>query len=551
MVEARDAAGDAAGAASAVGRLRLGVILPPGEVPVWVLRLLDDIAAGQVAQVVALTRSPATSPVLPALAQYVAEDQARTAEAPDPLALQPLALAAPLSRDLESVGPLDLVLDFGTGAGTELLSPPLGVWSLRFGGERPVPGGQALFREVAQGALHCDLVLLMQPRTGKPVVLSRSTTHVNDRSLWRTAAPVAWKARALVRRALERLHSLGRDAFLADVRASVDQTLPPEPKPVTSAEFTLFRARYLFRRFLVPYVLVRDQWRIGIRRKAAGDPPWGSAAWAKGFRFIEAPPGRFYADPFLFETGGKTFLFFEDWDWAQHYAVISVAEVAQDGTIGPARLALDTGTHLSNPLVFAHEGEIYMIPETLARRRVEVYRAAEFPTQWDLYCLPMEDTDIVDPCVMRETRADGSEGWLMFAAALDFGGSGWDELHIFRADELCGPWQPVGPQPALSDVRCARPGGRMWMKDGVLHRLTQNCAGGYGAGLGLYAVERLDETGYRQRPVAEVNAFDFGMNGVHAYDATDKFEVVDGRHYQAVRGGRNWYWPFPRWFGKH
>lgn len=525
-------------------RLRVGVILEPGDAPEWVLRILADLRAGADVDLVEVVRDAVpTAGALPALLHDIQQDHARVAEAPDPMALRPLTYAEGTGSGVAM--PLDLVLDFGGGSGP-LVPSLLGTWSLRFGGARLLKTSAALFQEVARGDTWCDLVLLCAPAGAAPVVIARTTSHVNDRSLWRTRAPVAWKARALVRRCLADLRRLGSPAFFAAARARYDQTVPPEPAPVTAGALAAFRLRHLFRRFLVPYFLVRDQWRIGIRLRTPHDPPWGSRAWARGFRFIEAPPERFYADPFLFERDGRTFLFFEDWDWAVGKAIISVAELAADGTLGPVAPALETAYHLSNPLVFAADGEIYMIPETLAARRVEVYRAVDFPTRWELHCVPLDGLDIVDPCVVQ----DGARWW-MFAAVLDFGGSGWDELYVFSADALCGPWQPVGEQPVLSDVRAARPGGRMWRKDGVLQRLAQNCAGGYGAGLGLYAVEQVDAQGYRQRTVAEVNAFDFGMNGVHAYDATSRFEVVDGRHYQMAVRGWTAYWPFPRWFGKH
>ncbi len=530
--------------------LRLAVILEAGDVAEWVLRLLEDVRAGGDAVVAEVLRDTGALPddpaaqMTPAAERYVAADQARVADAPDPLTRRLLTFAEGSSN--ETSGPFDLVLDLGCGSGPH---PPsrLGTWSLRFGGARLTRTSAALFAEVASGATWCDLVLLADlPGGGSPVVLARTTSHVNDRSLWRTRAPVAWKARALVRRCLATVRRDGADAFLAAARARYDQSVPRPPPSVTVGRFAGFRLRHLLRRFLVPYFLMRDQWRIGVRLRGPNDPPWGSRAWARGFRFIDAPPERFYADPFLFELDGRTFLFFEDWDWAVGKAIISVAELAADGSLGPVRTALDTPYHLSNPLVFAADGEIFMIPETLAQRRVEVYRAVSFPTTWELQCIPLDNLDIVDPCVLQ----DGDQWW-MFAAVLDFGGSGWDELHVFRAEALCGPWRPVGDQPVLSDVRAARPGGRMWMKDGVLHRLAQNCAGGYGAGLGLHAVEQMDAKGYRQRTVAEVNAFDFRMNGVHAYDATPRFEVVDGRHYQIAIRGFTAYWPLPRWLGKH
>lgn len=524
--------------------LRVAVILEPGDAPEWVLRILGDLRAAGDVDLVDVVRDavPADAP-LPALVAYMRQDQSRVAEAPDPMASRPLTYAEGTGSG--TLPPLDLVLDFGSGSGPALASK-FGTWSFRFGGARLLKDSTALFPEVARGDTWCDLALLCASPGAAPLVIARTTSHINDRSLWRTRAPVVWKARALVRRALAALRRDGAPAFFAAARASYDQSVPPEPAPVTAGAFAAFRLRHLFRRFLVPYFLVRDQWRIGIRLRGPNDPPWGSRAWAQGFHFIEAPPQRFYADPFLFERDGRTFLFFEDWDWAVGKAIISVAELAVDGTLGPVSPALETAYHLSNPLVFAADGEIFMIPETLAARRVEVYRAVAFPTRWELHCVPLDDLDIVDPCVFH----DGNRWW-MFAAVLDFGGSGWDELQVFSADALCGPWQPVGDQPVLSDVRAARPGGRMWRADGVLQRLAQNCAGGYGAGLGLYAVEQVDAHGYRQRTVAEVNAFDFGMNGVHAYDANARFEVVDGRHYQMAVRGWTAYWPFPRWFGKH
>ncbi|OYX14679.1 MAG: hypothetical protein B7Z15_03175 [Rhizobiales bacterium 32-66-8] len=468
--------------------LAVAVVLEAQGCAEWIACVLADLCAGPSARLVALRREPASaSPPLSPFLAYAAQDQARVAQAPDPMAFVPFADLLARLPVLASVPeapaqPADVVLDFGHGAAEPAAC---GVWSFRFGDARPVLAGETYFAELTGGATSCALTLRAERADGTSVVLAASQCHVNDLSLWRTRAPVAWKARALVRRALQRLQQRGPAAFC-------------------------------------------------------------SAHWARGFRFIEAPFDRFFADPFLFVHQGQTWLFVEDWDWAVGKAIISAAPVREDLTLGPLVTVLETPYHLSNPLVFAEGGEIFLIPETLAMRRVEVYRCVSFPDQWTLHCVPLDDIDIADACVLKD-----GDAWWMCAAVQDFGGNGWDELHLFRAPALCGPWTPHPDNPVVSDVRAARPGGRMWMENGRLHRLVQDCAGRYGSGLGIFQTVPALDAPYVQDQCAVLNSFDFAMNGVHAYDAAGGIEAVDGRQYQVALGRFRADWPFPRWFGRH
>ncbi len=52
--------------------------------------------------------------------------------------------------------------------------------------------------------------------------------------------------------------------------------------------------------------------------------------------------------------------------------------------------------HLSYPFVFEHEGSVYMIPETMGSRRIELYKAKAFPFDWELVHVLKEDIDAVD-----------------------------------------------------------------------------------------------------------------------------------------------------------
>ena len=162
-----------------------------------------------------------------------------------------------------------------------------------------------------------------------------------------------------------------------------------------------------------------------------------------------------------------------------------------------------------------------MIPETSARRTVELYRADPCPERWTLAATLIEGEDLADATLLRRDN-----GWWLFAAERARWASSWDTLVLWRADRLLGPWRPHPANPVLVDLTAARPGGRILDIDGKLVRPAQDCAGGYGARLAFAAIEQLDETGFRQAVLARAKPF--GSNsGLHSYDRTDRFEVID------------------------
>ena len=64
-------------------------------------------------------------------------------------------------------------------------------------------------------------------------------------------------------------------------------------------------------------------------------------------------------------------------------------------------VALQRPYHLSYPCVFRSGGEWYMTPETRARRRVELFKAEQFPDRWLFVRALVEDVDAVDPTVFE------------------------------------------------------------------------------------------------------------------------------------------------------
>jgi hypothetical protein len=240
------------------------------------------------------------------------------------------------------------------------------------------------------------------------------------------------------------------------------------------------------------------------------------------FTLLPSPRSRFYADPFLFEKDGVTFLFFEDYDYASGKARISYVTLGADGARLPAA-ALERPYHLSYPHIFAHEGRIFMIPETYSNRAVELYEATAFPQGWRLRATLLADIDAADATVHRR---DGR--WWMFATVTAHGGSGWDSVSVFWADALEGPWHPHPMNPVKNDVTAARPAGKMIELEGRLLRPAQDCSNGYGSALAWCEVVELSETAFVERTIARQTCpAESGYHGLHTFNRSASFEVVD------------------------
>lgn len=266
-------------------------------------------------------------------------------------------------------------------------------------------------------------------------------------------------------------------------------------------------------------------WRIGWRRSAsAQDATQMRLAWPAetAWTWLEDDRRRYFADPFLFEKDGVLHVFCEEFPYATGKAVISWFPLDERGAPAqPPRVVLETPCHLSYPFVFQHGGEIWMAPESSGDRSLALYRADPFPHKWTLDRVLVEELDISDA-----TISEHAGRWWMTAATSEDGGSSWDCLSVFVADSPLGPWRRCGDGPVLIDASAARPAGGLYHRDDGLWRPAQDCTGGYGSGLALCRVDRLDETGVDQSVESRL-APPPGAQGVHTINAGGGFETID------------------------
>jgi hypothetical protein len=265
-------------------------------------------------------------------------------------------------------------------------------------------------------------------------------------------------------------------------------------------------------------------WRVGWRFVNGPDLIDLRAHPPDGWRVLPDDRLRFYADPFPFVKGGRTYLFVEEFEYRLGRGVISAVEFGDAGPIGTPCPVLQTGWHLSYPFIFEHRGETWMVPESCATATIDLYRAASFPDCW------VKTATLVSGMVASDaTLIEHAGRWWMFAVVRDGGGSYSDTLHLWSARDLFGPWTPHRRNPVLIDSATARPAGRIVERGGKLVRPVQDCRDRYGAALGLAEILCLNDERFEQRldVVLRPGALWPGCR-LHTLNRAGRLECIDG-----------------------
>jgi hypothetical protein len=379
---------------------------------------------------------------------------------------------------------------------------------LRHGGLAE-PAEDAFTRAVMDGVPCVQTEVLLQ-RADCTVVVERTLSGVRPFSATLSYNLALWKAAAMIRRAAERAPGWNLPA---------PSSRPSAPAPSTAA--LIAHSASTWPRALATRVLFRRPWSVRVRRR--GTEP--TVGWSGDEGLVRWRSGHVYADPFLFEREGRHHLFCEEIPLGAERAVISHTELDLDEIADPPTPILQQSYHLSYPFVFTHENSVFMVPETRAVRRVELYRAVEFPYEWRLETVLLDDVNASDATLLFH----GDRLW-MFTALAAPGASVLDELHLFWAHELQGPWHPHPHNPVVSDVRCARPAGAVLEWDARLVRPGQDGSFRYGGAISFRQIDVLSPSDYAEHEIARLGPGDLGdARATHTYTAGKRFEAVDLR----------------------
>src|ERR1039457_1619791 len=250
----------------------------------------------------------------------------------------------------------------------------------------------------------------------------------------------------------------------------------------------------------------------------------------KGFREVPLPQGvEAMSDPFVWETGGRDYLFFEEVAAGSSKGRLGCVEVFENGSCSEMKIILERSYHLSYPCVASADGELFLLPESFETGCVDLFRFSRFPEEVELVARPVEGLALVDT-----TPVFLNDRWYFFTTTVP----PFMESLLFWSDRLDGAWHLHPCSPISCSVRNRCSAGNLFWRNGRLYRPTQDCSVRYGYAIQVNEVTRLTPTEFEERGVNWIPpVWSQGLRGTHTWNESSRLQVVDGIRLVS-RGGR-------------
>ena len=419
-------------------------------------------------------------------------------------------------------------LGFRILRGKVLRSAKLGIWSYHHGDSKVNKGGPPGVWESIQRWKETGSVLqILSEELDGGTILYRSWAATDRDFINRNINKFYWKTASFLPRTLKKLHELGPDDFFAEIALKNQDPVFYSNRLFKKPQNTEFLRLIFAKSFsLAKYALWRafnfEQWMLLYAFKKEDEIS------TTMFRYKKMIPGKkvFWADPCVVQKDNKHYIFLEEFVYKKNKAHISVIEIDQNGNYKQPKIVLETTYHLSYPFVFESNGIWYMIPESLEKKTIELYKAVQFPDKWEFVMNLMADVYACDTTIHFK---DG-KCWLFACMKQYQGDSCHDELFLFYSDSLLTKnWVSHKNNPVISDVKVARPAGGLFMHNNNLYRPSQDCSQKYGRAININLIVIMDEEKYEEVPVTRIEPnWDTKITRTHTISSAGGLSVIDG-----------------------
>ena len=243
---------------------------------------------------------------------------------------------------------------------------------------------------------------------------------------------------------------------------------------------------------------------------------------------LKMPKDEFWADPFLFHYNEKDYLFFENYSYKTKRGKISCG-ILHNNELTQVIDVLDFNFHLSFPFIFEEDGEIFLMPEGSENKKLEVFKAVDFPSKWELYTTAFEGEVVGDAFFHVDEEA---QKWLFLNKQAAKTAPMNSELFIYKVDSYkMNVLTPHKQNPVLIDARVARNGGGLFKHNNQWYRPSQrNVDGVYGRALNINKIEKLTLEEYKETTVQIIEpSFDkklIGLHHLHQHNGTFVFDAA-------------------------
>ena len=310
---------------------------------------------------------------------------------------------------------------------------------------------------------------------------------------------------------------------VAAIDTAIEETTAQEI--INTAKALRVLARKTYER--LHHKLFSERWQLGVVYEPHSQPLTMAAICQRpvhSYETVEAPTDVIWADPHLCEHNGDTYVFFERMHFHNENAHIAYARLDTEGKPINTGMALSADHHLSFPFVFCHANDMYMVPETASECEICLYKATHFPDQWEREHVLLKDINAADTVLLQH-----DDLWWMFTNCQSHRTvDERDELHIFFADTLRGPWQSHALNPVITGVDRSRMAGSIIEEDGNLYRSSQYGAYRYGYGINISRIDELTTTTYKESAIWRIlPEKGSGWSGCHSFTRAGNLMMID------------------------
>ena len=247
------------------------------------------------------------------------------------------------------------------------------------------------------------------------------------------------------------------------------------------------------------------------------------------FKEILPPKDRFWADPFVIRKDQKHYIFFEEFLSSTNKGHLSVTIVDDDGNNTEPIRILERDYHLSYPSIFEFENTLYLIHGTThnSNSYIELFKCEDFPLKWKHDRILINNIPVVDTTMFFHDK----KWWIFACKAENDGTSQSDELMLFYSDNpLSENWKSHILNPIVSDIRNARPAGKIFVMDDKIIRPSQNCFQTYGNSFSFNEIIKLNESEYEEKQLESFKPnWKNNLIGLHTFNYEEGCTVVDVR----------------------
>ena len=310
-----------------------------------------------------------------------------------------------------------------------------------------------------------------------------------------------------------------RNQELPDFKDSMPFTTKLNTNPTNKEMLTYFIKRFKNRKKDKMYNNADNIYGVGFQKTQ-----WGKMEYRKA-HFIENPPNHFLADPFVYRFKGEDYCFVEAFNYLEKKAQIDVYKLIED-KYEYLGIALKEDFHLSFPYIFEFKENVYMIPESAKNKDIRLYKAVNFPLDWELEEVLIDNIDAADSLVFHHNK----KWWLFTNVDPLMKGDHNFQLDIYYSDNLLkGDWIPHKQNPVILEPTFARNGGILFNKDNI-YRVGQKFGfyKKYGLGFSIRKILHLDEESYIESEEASYeDYYSSEIIGSHHIHSNSIYTVFD------------------------